>query len=137
MALAAHPSAGRGRMARSRHREDEDPAPRAQRALADTGRLVGRAGPAHSDGRDHAGVARELARAAAADPTCVWRVVVTDAAGQVIAVTQVRWPGRTYRKSEHPPGPGVLGPGVLGRITVTVPVMLLGEPPPRSEERRV
>ena len=79
-----------------------------------------------------AGVARELARAAAADPTCVWRVVVTDAAGQVIAVTQVRWPGRTYRKSEHPPRPGAPGPGVLGRITVTVPVVLLGEPPPTT-----
>ena len=53
-----------------------------------------------------AGVARELARAAAADPTCTWRVVVTDAGGQVIAVTRVRWPDRGRRKSGHPPGPG-------------------------------
>ena len=41
-----------------------------------------------------AGVARELARAAAADPTCAWRVVVTDAGGQVIGVTRMRWPDR-------------------------------------------
>jgi len=97
-----------------------------------------------------AAVARELARVAAADPTCVWRVVVTDANGQVMAVTRVRWPGRPHRKSGHPPGSGarppdedahppgpavesgVPGPGVLGRITVTVPVMLLGEPPPAA-----
>ncbi len=96
-------------------------------------------------------VARELAHAAAADPACVWRVVVTDVRGQVIAVTRMRWPGRTLRKSGHPPGsagdlpgadtpsPGPAAPecsasrpGVLGRITVTVPVTLLGEPPPAA-----
>jgi hypothetical protein len=94
-----------------------------------------------------AAVARELARAASADPACLWRVVVTDAKGQVMAVTRVRWPGRPHRKSDHPPGsdthppgsdahppgPGVPGPCVLGRITVTVPVMLLGEPPPATQ----
>ena len=101
-----------------------------------------------------AAVARELARAASADPTCLWRVVVTDAGGQVMAVTRIRWPGRSHRKSDHPPGSdadqpsadahppgsGVPGPGpgarragVLGRITVTVPVMLLGEPPPIAQ----
>ncbi len=93
-------------------------------------------------------VARELARAAAADPTCAWRVVVTDAGGQAIAVTRVRWPKRGQRKSGHPPGSGTqpagadahpsgpsvagLGAGVLGRITVTVPVTLLGEPVPTN-----
>jgi hypothetical protein len=85
-----------------------------------------------------AAVARQLAEAAAADPTCLWRVVLTDAEGQVMAVTRIRWPGRPHRKSDHPPGsgadpppagahprrpgvpgprvpgPGVLGPGVLG-----------------------
>ena len=101
-----------------------------------------------------AAVARELARAASADPTCLWRVVVTDAEGQVKAVTRIRWPGRSQRKSDrvprpdadrpaadaHPPGPGEPGPGpgawragVLGRITVTVPVTLLGEPPPANQ----
>ena len=103
-----------------------------------------------------AAVARQLARGAAADPTCVWRVVVTDAGGQVMAVTRIRWPGRPHGKSDHPPGsgadppragahpgpdipgpgitgPDVPGPGVLGRITVTVPAMLLGEPPPATQ----
>ncbi len=91
-----------------------------------------------------AAVARELAGAASADPTCLWRVVVTDTGGRVMAVTRMRWPVRSHRRSDHspgsdthppaadahPPGPGVPGPSVLGRITVTVPVMLLGEPPP-------
>jgi hypothetical protein len=84
-------------------------------------------------------VARELARAAASDPACVWRVAVTDARGQVIAVTRMRWPGRALRKSSHPPGsaadpPGAATnrPGVLGRITITVPVTLLDEPPPAT-----
>ncbi len=109
-----------------------------------------------------AAVARQLAQAAAADPTCLWRVVVTDAQGQVMAVTRLHWPGRPHRKSGHPPGsdadppptgarpqgpgvpgPGVPGPGVpgpsvpgpsvLGRITVTVPVTLLDEPPPATQ----
>lgn len=105
-----------------------------------------------------AGVARELARVAAADPTCAWRVVVTDAGGQVIAVTRVRRPGRRRpdrweRTSGHPPesdthppepgarppgadargpGPGVNEPSVVGRITVTVPVMLLRAPLPSN-----
>ena len=112
-------------------------------------------------------VARELARAAVADPGCVWRVVVTDARGQVMTVTRMRWPGRARRKSGYPPWPatdppgaetpphgpagparlaepghgpsspsaperGALRPGVLGRITVTVPVTLLDEPPPAT-----
>ena len=97
-----------------------------------------------------AAVARQLA--AAAGPTCLWRVVVTDAGGQVMAVNRIRWPGRSRRESDHPPGtgsgppsagadpprPGVPGPGlpgrgVVGRITVTVPVTLLGEPPPGTQ----
>ena len=90
-----------------------------------------------------AAVVRQLAQAAVADPTCLWRVVVTDPEGHVMAVTRLRWPGRPHRKSDHPPGsdadrplagsvhgPGVPGPGVLGRITITVPVSLLDEPPP-------
>ena len=110
-----------------------------------------------------AAVARELAQAASADPTCLWRVVVTDAGGQVLAVTRLRWPGRSHRKSDrppgsdadqpaadaHPPGSGAPGQGaselggpgsgvpragVLGRITVTVPVVLLGEPPPATQD---
>lgn len=94
-----------------------------------------------------AAVARELARAASTDPTCVWRVVVTDAGGQVMVVTRIRWPDRSHPKPDHPPGSdadqpaadahppgsGVSGCSVLGRITVTVPVKLLGEPPPRAQ----
>jgi len=94
-----------------------------------------------------AAVARQLARAAAADPTCLWRVVVTDAQGQVMAVTRLHWPGRPHRKSDHPPGsdadppptgvrpqgPSAPGPSVLGRITITVPVTLLDEPPPATQ----
>ena len=53
-----------------------------------------------------AAVAQQLARVAAADPTCLWRVVVTDAGGQVMAVTRIRWPARPHRKSDRPPGPG-------------------------------
>jgi hypothetical protein len=99
-----------------------------------------------------AAVARQLAEAAAADPTCLWRVVVTDPEGQVMAVTRLHWPGRPHRKSDHPPGsdadpppagarprgpgvpgPSVPGPSVLGRITITVPVTLLDEPPPTTQ----
>ena len=104
-----------------------------------------------------AAVARQLAQAAAADPTCLWRVVVTDPEGQVMTVTRLHWPGRPHRKSDHPPGsdagpppagarprepgvpepgvpePGVPGPSVLGRITITVPVTLLDEPPPTTQ----
>ena len=55
MVLATDPDAGRGSMSGRRHPDDEDPAPRTQRILADPGRLVGRAGPAHTDGSDHGG----------------------------------------------------------------------------------
>jgi Domain of unknown function (DUF222) len=72
-----------------------------------------------------AGVARELAQAAATDATCEWRVIVTDAGGQVITVSRIRSPGRTRGGSGDPPRPGV-----LGRITVTVPITLLAEPSP-------
>ena len=72
-----------------------------------------------------AGVARELAQAAATDATCEWRVIVTDAGGQVVAVSRIRSPGRTRGGSGDPPRPGV-----LGRITVTVPTTILAEPSP-------
>ena len=44
-----------GSVAKRGHRPDEGPAPRAERVLADAGRLVGRARPAQPDGRDHGG----------------------------------------------------------------------------------
>ncbi len=72
-----------------------------------------------------AGVARELARAAATDATCEWRVIVTDAGGQVITASRIRSPGRPRGGSGDPPRPGV-----LGRITVTVPITILADPSP-------
>ena len=80
--------------------------------------------------------ARELAQAAAADPRCEWRILVTDPVGQLLTVTRIRSPGRGRASprppgSPAPPGPGP-GPrsGVLGRITVTVPVTILADLPP-------
>jgi hypothetical protein len=55
MVLATDPDAGRGSMSGRRHPDMEDPASRARRILADAGRLLGRAGPAHTDGSDHGG----------------------------------------------------------------------------------
>ena len=72
-----------------------------------------------------AGVVRELAQAAATDATCEWRVIVTDAGGQVITVRRTRSPGLPRGGSGDPPRPGV-----LGRITVTVPITILAEPSP-------
>jgi hypothetical protein len=69
--------------------------------------------------------ARQLARAAAADPTCEWRVIVAGAGGQLVAVTRIRSPGHSPAASARPPGPGV-----LARITITIPVTLLDEPLP-------
>jgi hypothetical protein len=87
--------------------------------------------------------AGELAQAAAVDPACEWRILVTDPVGRLLTVTRIRSPGRG-RASPRPPdfrisidrlgsmAPPHPGPrsGVLGRITVTIPVTILGEPPP-------
>ena len=80
--------------------------------------------------------ARELAQAAAADPRCEWRILVTDSVGRLLTVTRIRSPGRGRASprppgSPAPPGPGPApGSGVLGQITVTVPVTILAAPPP-------
>jgi hypothetical protein len=75
-------------------------------------------------------VARDLARAGAADPACRWRVVVIDAEGHVVAVTRIRSPGHSPPPSAHPPGPGV-----LARITLTIPLSSQDEsgPPTPAE----
>jgi hypothetical protein len=96
--------------------------------------LSGEPGQLTRIGAITAETARELARAAAADPTCEWRILITNQAGQLLAVTRIRSPGRG-RASPRPPGfPAAPHPrprsGVLGRITITVPVTILGEPPP-------
>jgi hypothetical protein len=80
--------------------------------------------------------ARELAQAAAADPACGWRVLVTDPAGQVLVVTRIRSPGRGRASPRSPGARAARYPtarsGVLGRITVTVPVTVLDEPFPKT-----
>jgi hypothetical protein len=65
--------------------------------------------------------ARQLAQAAEADPEAQWRVIVTTAAGQAIAVTRVRRPRRRARGVRaRPPGSAPPGSGLVGRITVTI-----------------
>jgi hypothetical protein len=105
--------------------------------------LSGEPGQLTRIGAITAETAGELAQSAAADPACVWRILVTDPVGRLLTVTRIRSPGRS-RASPRPPGfpaptdrLGSTAPphprprsGVLGRITVTVPVTILGEPPP-------
>jgi hypothetical protein len=63
-----------------------------------------------------AGVARDLALAAAADATCQWRVIVVGRSGRALAVTKIRRVGAGTRGDR-----GGTPPGVVGRITLTVP----------------
>jgi hypothetical protein len=67
-----------------------------------------------------AGVARDLALAAAADATCQWRVIVVGRSGRAFAVTKIRRVGAGTRGDR-----GGTPPGVVGRITLTVPASLL------------
>jgi len=66
--------------------------------------------------------ARMLARTAAADPACEWRVIVVGTAGQAIAITRLR---RSARQSGGP------AHGLISRFTLTVPIEVLdgGTPP--------
>lgn len=54
--------------------------------------------------------ARELATAAAADPDCTWRLIVTDDEGHAVAITTLR----TRR------GTGTESPGLVSEVTVTI-----------------
>ncbi len=56
------------------------------------------------------GQARDLAVAAAADPTCTWRLIVTDDDGHAIAITALR----TRRDT------GTSPPGLVSEVTVTI-----------------
>jgi hypothetical protein len=67
--------------------------------------------------------ARLLAVDAIADPSCQWRVIVTDADGCAIAVERVRR-GRSCPRQDGRP------PGITGRVTVTLPATTLSDPPP-------
>jgi hypothetical protein len=67
--------------------------------------------------------ARQLTDAAEHDPAAQWRVIVTSAGGQAIAVARIRRP-----RSRAGPGPARAGPpghvrsgaGLVGRITLTI-----------------
>ena len=62
--------------------------------------------------------ARLLAQAAETDPDAQWRVIVTNPAGQAIAVARIRRRVRAARG--RPPGPAPPGAGLVGRVTVTI-----------------
>jgi hypothetical protein len=71
--------------------------------------------------------ARQLADATEHDPAAQWRIIVTNADGQAIAVTRIRRP--RSRAGPGPPRPGTPGPpgcivppgaGLVGRITLTI-----------------
>jgi hypothetical protein len=78
-----------------------------------------------------AAVTRDLALAAAADVTCEWKVVVVGSSGRAVAVVTVRRvrAGARRRGSDSAPAAGSgqvrATPGVVGRITLTVPLGLL------------
>jgi hypothetical protein len=80
-----------------------------------------------------AGVARDLALAAAVDAACEWRVIVVGRSGRAVAVARVprmRAGARTHgRGSVSDAASGNrdarAGPGVVGRITLTIPASLL------------
>jgi Domain of unknown function (DUF222) len=63
--------------------------------------------------------ARRLATAAVHDPAAQWRIIITNAEGQAIAVTRIR-----RRRSRAGPGPARDGPprpfGLVGRVTLTI-----------------
>jgi Domain of unknown function (DUF222) len=72
--------------------------------------------------------ARQLAQTAEADPAAQWRVIVTNPAGQAIALTRIPRPRRRGRDRAGPgrrgpnacrDGPSA-GPGLVGRVTVTI-----------------
>jgi hypothetical protein len=76
-----------------------------------------------------AGVARDLALAAAADVTCDWKVIVVGRSGRAVAVAKVRGP-RADARSRSAGSPSAAASesgdaGVVGRITLTIPVGLL------------
>jgi len=76
-----------------------------------------------------AGVARDLALAAAADATCEWKVIVVGRSGRAVAVAKVRRmrAGARARSggSALAAASGSGNAGVVGRITLTVPAGLL------------
>jgi hypothetical protein len=65
--------------------------------------------------------ARQLAATAENDPAAQWRVIITNPAGQAIAVTRLRRPTRRTRAGPSPPPNGPPhGAGLVGRATVVI-----------------
>jgi Domain of unknown function (DUF222) len=77
--------------------------------------------------------ARQLAAAAEHDPAAQWRIIVTNATGQAIAVSRIRrrsraGPGPARDGPPRRPGnPGPPGAGLVGRITLTISQDTLSE----------
>jgi hypothetical protein len=81
--------------------------------------------------------ARHLANCAARDPAAIWRIIITNSAGQALAVTRLprqRGSGTGGPVTHSPnPGPGN-GAGLVGRITLTITEDILdSEPLPAPE----
>ena len=84
--------------------------------------------------------ARLLAGAAETDPDAQWRVIVTNRAGQAIAVARIRRracaarvrAARVRTARDRPPGPEPPGAGLAGRVTVTISQDTLAEHRHRS-----
>jgi hypothetical protein len=89
-----------------------------------------------------AGVAHDLALAAAADVTCEWRVIVVGPPGRALAVTTVRRVGSRARGRGRSAAPAAASgsghiaavPGVVGRVTLTIPAGLLSFVPMPSTQ---
>jgi hypothetical protein len=72
--------------------------------------------------------ARHLAGCATHDPATIWRIIITNHAGQALAVTRLP---RRASGAGGPPGPVPgTGTGLVGRITVTIPEDILDSTPP-------
>jgi hypothetical protein len=78
-------------------------------------------------------VARDLALAAAEDATCEWKVIVVGRSGRAVAVAKARRLRAGARVHSRGSGSAAVsgnrdadaGPGVVGRITLTIPAGLL------------
>jgi len=81
---------------------------------SDTPGLLGRIGPITAE------QARYLAQAAEADLAVPWRVIVTNPAGQAIAVSRIRRRTRGDPPPESSCRDGPPGTGLVGRITLTI-----------------
>ena len=86
-----------------------------------------------------AGVARDLALAAAADVTCEWKVIVVGRSGRALAVATVRRTRAHARvrsaTSASVAAGGSGDAGVVGRITLTIPALLHPTAMPVSPDR--